>query len=209
MSRVVILLISLVACILCVSAFTTSLQQTTSRTAPLSMAGFGGGATSSKKQKKKKGATLPKLKAKSQWDRYNSKELKTCQKITVGVRIKGGDDANDWLEVGRVRSANNEYTEIAVARQRALIAEHSKRLYPVQIPANAVLEWGYIDEGDWTVMDKSKDDAPNGIEKQIGFEGISDKASGFYCYYHEGRVVEKEEEGMGTRGSGFKAIKGK
>ena len=58
-------------------------------------------------------------------------------------------------------------------------------------------------------MDKSNDDAPNGIEKQIGFEGISDKASGFYCYYHEGRVVEKEEEGMGTRGSGFKAIKGK
>ena len=211
MSRVVILLISVVACISCVdvSAFTTSLQQTTSRTAPLSMAGFGGGAVSSKKQKKKKGATLPKLKAKSQWDRYNSKELKTCQKITVGVRIKGDGDANDWLEVGRVRSANGKYTEIAVARQRALIAEHSKRLYPVQIPANAVLEWGYIDGEDWKVMEKSNDDAPNGIEKQIGFEGISDKASGFYCYYHEGRVVEKEEEGMGTRGSGFKAIKGK
>ena len=212
MSRVVILLISVVACISCVDvlAFTTSLQLTTSRSVPLSMAGFGGGATSSKKQKKKKGATLPKLKAKSQWDRYNSKELKTCQKITVGVRIKGGDVANDWLEVGRVRSANDEYTEIAVARQRALIAEHSKRLYPVQIPANAILEWGYIDGEDWKVMEKSNDDdAPNGIEKQIGFEGISDKASGFYCYYHEGRVVEKEEEGMGTRGSGFKAIKGK
>ena len=211
MSRVVILLISVVACISCVDvlAFTTSLQLTTSRSVPLSMAGFGGGATSSKKQKKKKGATLPKLKAKSQWDRYNSKELKTCQKITVGVRIKGGDVANDWLEVGRVRSANDEYTEIAVARQRALIAEHSKRLYPVQISANAILEWGYIDGEDWKVMEKSNDDAPNGIEKQIGFEGISDKASGFYCYYHEGRVVEKEEEGMGTRGSGFKAIKGK
>lgn len=45
----------------------------------------------------------------------------------------GGDDTNDWMEVGRVRSDNDELTEVAIARQRALIAEHAKRLYPVQV----------------------------------------------------------------------------
>lgn len=182
----------------------------------LSMAGFGGaGAASKKKKKSGGGPKLPKLKAKSQWDRY--KDLKKYKPVTVGVRIQGEEE---WMEVGRVRSANDEYTEVAVARQRALIAEHSKRLFLVQIPANAVLDWGYQidDDGEdeesssttWAVMDKAKgDDAPSGIEKKIGFEGVSDKASGFYCYYHEGRIIEKEEDGMGNRGSGFKAIKGK
>eukprot|EP00571_Detonula_confervacea_P017541 CAMPEP_0172310014 /NCGR_PEP_ID=MMETSP1058-20130122/11117_1 /TAXON_ID=83371 /ORGANISM="Detonula confervacea, Strain CCMP 353" /LENGTH=221 /DNA_ID=CAMNT_0013022757 /DNA_START=48 /DNA_END=713 /DNA_ORIENTATION=- len=172
----------------------------------LSMAGFG--AASPKKQKKKAGSKLPKLKAKSQWDRY--KDLKDSEKITVGVRITGDDaSSNEWMEVGRVRSEDNA-TEVAIARQRAMIAEHSKRLYPVQIPANAVLEWGYLNGEEWTAVDKSKgDDAPNGIEKKMGFEGISDKATGFYCFFHEGRIVEKEEDGMGTRGSGFAAVKGK
>ncbi|KAL7542950.1 hypothetical protein ACHAWF_007284 [Thalassiosira exigua] len=166
----------------------------------LSMAGFGASAT--KKQKKKGGAAVPKLKAKSQWDRYA--DLKKSQKVTVGVRIKGdGDSSNEWMEVGRVRSEGDEYTEVAIARQRALIAEHSKRLFMVQIPANSVLEWGYLDgdeNGEWVAVDKSKgDDAPSGIEKKIGFEGLPDKATGFYCYYHNGRVVEREEEGGGKR----------
>mmetsp|Transcript_29912 Transcript_29912/g.63555 ORF Transcript_29912/g.63555 Transcript_29912/m.63555 type:complete len:219 (+) Transcript_29912:122-778(+) len=173
-------------------------------TSALFMAGFGGGETSSKRGKnKKRGAKLPKLKAKAQWDRYA--ELKQCQKVTVGVRMKGdGGDNGDWMEVGRVRSENDEFTEVAVARQRALIAEHAKRLYPVQIPANAVLEWGYLPEenSEWAVVDKSKgDEAPAGIEKKMGFEGISDKATGFYCFYHEGRIVEREEEGKGKRTS--------
>lgn len=174
------------------------------KTSALFMAGFGGGESSSKKGKNKKaGAKLPKLKAKAQWDRYA--ELKQCQKFTVGVRIKGDGDKNgDWMEVGRVRSENDEFTEVAVARQRALIAEHAKRLYPVQIPANAVLEWGYLPEekSEWAVVDKSKgDEAPAGIEKKMGFEGISDKATGFYCFYHEGRIVEREDEGKGKRTS--------
>ncbi|KAL7536009.1 hypothetical protein ACHAXR_006866 [Thalassiosira sp. AJA248-18] len=212
------------ACFLCVSniaSFTPQITRRHGHEAPhhdaitpfphsqtaLSMAGFG--AASSKK--KKGGAKVPKLKAKAQWDRYQ--DMKQREKINVGVRIKGDDDessANEWMEVGRVRSADDDNAEVAVAMQRALIAEHSKRIYPVQIPANAVLEWGYMSGEEWVVVDKSKgDDAPKGVEKKIGFEGISDKATGFYCYYHEGRIVEKEEEGMGTRGAGFAAIKGK
>ena len=159
----------------------------------LSMAGFGG--ASSKKQKKKGGAKVPKLKAKSQWDRFA--DLKKAQKVSVGVRIKGVDE---WMEVGKVRSENDEYTEVAVARQRALIAEHSKRLYPVQIPANAVLEWGMMNgEEEWMEVEKSKgDDAPDGIEKKIGFEGVPDKATGFYCMFKDGKVVERASGGRGV-----------
>lgn len=87
------------------------------------MAGFGGGGggmgASSKKNQKKNAASLPKLKAKAQWDRYA--DLKQCMKVVVGVKLSG-DGEGDWLEVGKVRSENDEYTLIAIARQRALIA---------------------------------------------------------------------------------------
>ncbi|KAL7485105.1 hypothetical protein ACHAW6_010708 [Cyclotella cf. meneghiniana] len=172
-----------------------------SSTTALQMAGF----ASSKVKGGASGSKLPKLKAKSQWDRYA--DLKNCQKARVGVRIK---DSDEWMEVGRVKSENDEFTEVAVARQRALIAEHAKRLYLVQIPPNAVLEWGYvmpkegddddIGSGDWILVDKSKgDDAPSGIEKKIGFEGKPDKNTGFYCYYHEGRIVDREDGGKGKK----------
>ena len=81
----------------------------------LMMAGFGGGG-GGKKEKNKK---LPKLKAKAQWDRYA--DLKQCSKVVVGVKLSG-DGEGDWLEVGKVRSQNDEHTLIAIARQRALIA---------------------------------------------------------------------------------------
>ena len=204
----------------CISAaaFTISpsrfTQQQSSSTS-LSMAGFGGGSGGAAKNKKKggAGAKLPKLKAKSQWDRYNGDELKKKISIKVGVRIKGEEE---WLEVGRVRSENDENTEVAVARQRALMAEHSKRLYPVKVPANSILEWGqYVangeEDGEWKTVEKSAgDDAPKGIEKQIGFEGISDPNTGYYCYYHEGKLIENQQEsGSDRRGGAFAAVKGK
>ncbi len=181
----------------------------------LFMAGFGGGGGgggmgSSKKDKNK--VTLPKLKAKTQWDRYS--DLKQCKKVRVGVKLANEEDG-DWMEVGRVRSENDEHTLVAIARQRALIADHAKRLYPVQIPANSVLEWGYIMEDDtdesstttWVAVDKTSGaDAPKGIEKKFGFEGISDKASGFYCFYSEGRVVERGETLASALTTGSRAL---
>ena len=49
-------------------------------------------------------------------------DLKSCEKIQVGVRIK---DTEEWMQVGRIRSENDAFSEVAVARQRALIAEVS------------------------------------------------------------------------------------
>ncbi|KAL9179576.1 hypothetical protein ACHAXT_008866 [Thalassiosira profunda] len=187
-------------------------QQVTStpRASTALAAGFGGGA--SKKGSKK--AKIPKLNAKAQWDRFA--DLKGCEKIVVGVRLRGEDE---WLKVGKVRSEGDGNTNAAVARQRALIAEHSKRIYPVKIPANAVLEWGRMDGEEWVLVDKaSGDEAAKGIEKKVGFEGIADKATGFYCYYHEGRIVEREATegkggaagfGGGGAGAAFSAVKGK
>jgi hypothetical protein len=42
------------------------------------------------------------------------------------------------MEVGRVKSEKDEFTEVAIARQRALIAEHAKRLYLVQVSVYVV-----------------------------------------------------------------------
>ncbi|KAL3909616.1 MAG: hypothetical protein SGARI_002516 [Bacillariaceae sp.] len=86
--------------------------------------GFGGGGKSGgDKKKKSSGASdnkEAKLKPKQQWDRYSA--FKKEPKIRVGVRSKE-DESDEWLEVGRVRSKDNQYTELAVARQRAIIAE--------------------------------------------------------------------------------------
>lgn len=89
----------------------TSLSPTTSS---LGMAGFGAAPSNNKKKELK-------IKPKAQWDRYT--DMKKVPVIRVAVRKTGQDD--DWLEVGRVRAQDKVTTEIAVARQRALIADVS------------------------------------------------------------------------------------
>jgi hypothetical protein len=85
-----------------------------------------GGGKKGEDQKKKKDVLI-KLKPKQQWDRYLS--FKNEPKIRVAVRVMGDDDMLDdeWLEVGRVRTTKKELTKLAVARQRAIIAEVSQQ----------------------------------------------------------------------------------
>ena len=68
--------------------------------------------------------------------------------------------------------------------------------YPkIKVLPKSKVEWGYYkeDSGEWTTVNKEVEkDAPEGIEKKIGFEGIGDPTSGYYCHYKEGRIVEKE-----------------
>ena len=78
--------------------------------------GFGGfGSPGDGGQKKKKET---KLKPKQQWDRFIG--LKKEKKIRVAVRMS---DEDEWLEVGNIKSKDDKYTEFALTRQRALIAE--------------------------------------------------------------------------------------
>ena len=102
----------------------------------LSMAGFGkssggGGGMKKTTTKKKKKNVIKKLKPKAQWDKYC--QLKSAQGINVAVRVVSTKTNNDWIMVGRVKSENDSYTPQAVLLQRAIIAEHSKRLYPLQV----------------------------------------------------------------------------
>jgi len=139
------------------------------------------------------------------FSRYCDK-LKGAKIFPVAVRVVDGDDKGEWLEVGRVKSEGDEYTEIAVATQRGLIAEHAKRLLPLQVKPKDVVEWGYRAAGsddEWSLVNKKVvDGAPKGVEKKVGFEGTPDPNSGFYCHYSGGRIVDKSDEAkqMAKRG---------
>merc|ERR1712071_80854 len=182
-------------------------------------AGFGGGGGATKSKKKGKGGGKNKssnaapspLKPKKQWDNYTSDAFKNVGRVAVGVRLIADDDDNDdgsdnkdnsWMTVGYVKSVEGQHTSYALLRQRGLIAEHAKRLFPLKVRAGARLEWGYVveeEDGDDTKMNwvavSPKEfeslDAPKGEEKNIGFEGFCDTATGFYCQYHEGKLVSE------------------
>jgi hypothetical protein len=85
-------------------------QRPTTTTTSLA-AGFGGDSKIKK----------DKLKPKHQWDRYTT-NLKKADKVKVAVRVEGTEE---WLQVGNVKSEDNAFSEIAVWRQRALIADVS------------------------------------------------------------------------------------
>ena len=93
----------------------------------LDMAGFGGGGGGmSKKQggkkKNQKANTASKLKPKAQWDRYM--KMKKLTGVRVSARVNNGDDKlGEWMEIGKIKSENDELAEAAVALQRAIIAE--------------------------------------------------------------------------------------
>mmetsp|Transcript_24206 Transcript_24206/g.28526 ORF Transcript_24206/g.28526 Transcript_24206/m.28526 type:complete len:242 (+) Transcript_24206:5-730(+) len=171
------------------------------RISSLQMAGFGG--ASAKKggtKKNKKELTLKPLKPKQQWDRYTSDAMKEFDCIPVAVRVvrtinsatTTTTNEGTWLEVGAVKSKENAWTEAAVIRHRILIADHARRMFPLQVLAKDKLEWGYSttatvysttrDEGDvieWTVVGKV-DDIPADIDKLIGFQGLPER-TGFYA----------------------------
>jgi len=103
------------------------------------MAGFGGGGGMSKKKKGKPSntGTTPILKPKTQWDRYGNLKKDNGVRVATRVVTDTADDVPDevqpWYEVGRIKSEGDAFTEIALTLQRGIIAEHAKRLYPLQV----------------------------------------------------------------------------
>lgn len=157
-------------------------EPTASTTSTRLNAGFGGDSPKKKKEIK--------IKPKQQWDRYLG-DLKKEKPFRVAVKGEG-KESDEWLEVGNVKSKDGANTMAAVARQRALIAEHAKRLFPMQISTKDRVEWAYWDAEDWVIADKNvldTEDIPAGFEKMIGFEGRPDPGTGYYCMYNEGRLV--------------------
>jgi len=206
-------------------------------------AGFGGGGgegsnnnnNNNKKNKKKKinKTDTNKMKPKVQWDRYL--EFKYEPKIAVAVQIiadadaTGGGSGGEWLNVGCVKSKDSNYTSQAVFRQRGIIAEHAKRLHPIQLATNGKqqvnLRWAYFDfpttttaekkdedekddteeeEGQWMIVDKSTISGTEadvvGLDKLIGFMGRPDPVTGFYCQYEGGRITSNPLSSNGQEG---------
>jgi hypothetical protein len=165
------------------------LARTFTSTSSLQMAGFGAAPKKGDKKKSKE------LKPKQQWDRYLA--LKTSEGFAVAVRVVAStpsptsDDLIGWMQVGIVKSEGNAYTEEAVMRQRPLIAEHARRVYPLKVLAKDKLEWAYLNKEDQlVVVGKSEAlwhtaEMPADIEKMIGFVGMPDK-SGLYTRSAEG-----------------------
>jgi hypothetical protein len=161
----------------------------------LSMAGFGGatpkGTGANKKQKKD---TVKKLKPKQQWDRYTN-DLNESDRVRVAVRVvestfpssTASTTDDEWYQVGAVKSKDNAFTEAAVICQRAIMVQHARRMFPLKILANDVLEWGYttmqgeIFDECWVVVDKAENPLPDDVDKLIGFLGLADP-TGFYAF---------------------------
>lgn len=160
--------------------------------------GFGkSSSTTSSSSSNTSSKALAKLKPKAQWDRYL--EMKKSTPIYVAVRVVRTTGTSDWLEVGFIKSEDDSHTVIAVVAQRALIADHAKRLYPLLISSKDKIEWAYssssptTEDGEvlvWNLLEKDfiKEALTTGMERKIGFEGKPDPASGFYCHYVDGRL---------------------
>jgi len=158
----------------------------------------GGGGGSGKKKASSSSSTSSKLKPKTQWDRYG--DMKKATDVKVGVK---SSDNEDWFEVGYVKSENDEYTEIAVTRQRGLIAEHAIRLNPLKFSSKTKMEWAYInaETDEWTKLDTTTTTSTDeeNVERKIGFEGIADPSSGYYCYYDNGKLIDRSERSKGRK----------
>lgn len=162
-------------------------QQRAFISAPLQMAGFGASSKKGKASKKDSG-NAKKLKPRKQWDRFISDDLKTSDSVRVAVRVvavPASSSPDKWFLVGEIKSKDNAYTEASVIRHRMLIADHARRMFPLQILANDKLDWAYSSdteksdaESEWTIAGKVEN-MPADIDKMIGFRGLPDP-TGFY-----------------------------
>jgi hypothetical protein len=117
-------------------------------TAAAAKGGFGGAANGNSSKEVK-------LKPKQQWDRYTALKKETAVKVAVRVvsvpattttaatedsTDSAGASRDSWLHVGSVKSSASVGIEMAVARQRALIAE-------VRVNAMSSSSWSTLSYG--------------------------------------------------------------
>lgn len=181
------------------SSSSSSLTQTPkSLSSSLLFAGFGKSSNQNKKKKSSAKPSVVPLKPKSQWDRF--KDFKQSTAIRVAVRKTDGA----WMEVGRVKAKEDTLDAqiAAVTIQRALIAEHAKRLYPLQIQSKDKVEWGYAvttsDDNDFVVVNVKQVNVDGVDAKSVGFEGTPDPVTGYYCHYENGIMGPKAVNAVDT-----------
>ncbi|KAG8466086.1 hypothetical protein KFE25_005656 [Diacronema lutheri] len=131
-----------------------------------------------------------KLTAKKQWDRFADLVKKGAQVAEVAVRK---DEEGAWRPVGRVCATADATPLGAVTRQRALVEEHGRRLHLALVAqtGKAPLQVGFrpAEGAEFELLAKKAPDAAPISDVEIGFEGLPDPATGYYCSYKDGKLV--------------------
>ncbi|KAJ1628757.1 hypothetical protein T492DRAFT_141147 [Pavlovales sp. CCMP2436] len=140
-------------------------------------AGFGKGEAKAGDSKTAKG----KLNGQKQWDRYI--DLAKRGGIVVEVAVRK-DAESEWKTVGRVCAVAELPAAAAAARQRVLIEEHGKRVHlgVMAEMGKAPLQVGVRAADGFELVGK-KDRALVSSDEQLGFEGLPDTRTGYYCHY--------------------------
>ncbi|KAJ1628755.1 hypothetical protein T492DRAFT_841342 [Pavlovales sp. CCMP2436] len=148
-------------------------------------AGFGKGEAKAGDSKTAKG----KLNAKKQWDRYIDLAKSGGAVAEVAVRK---DAEFEWKTVGRVCAVAELPAAAAAARQRALIEEHAKRIYLALLAevGKAPLQVGVRVADGFELV--GKEDRALVSSEQLGFEGLPDPRTGYYCHYDNGRLQSSD-----------------
>ncbi|GMI48561.1 hypothetical protein TrCOL_g522 [Triparma columacea] len=166
-----------------------------------SLAGFG--ASSSKKKST--------LRPKNQWDRYIKlrnlyKKDPTCGVSFSSVAISLPLSPPSFLPVGTVGSTPGTPIGSAVGSQKRLIVEHAIRLHPgkITISNSKDVIYGISSIGSTSYTTLSTSDMVKVEEKEVGFEGVCDPGTGFFCKYDGGKIVNGADGDKGVKATGGK-----
>jgi hypothetical protein len=145
------------------------------------------------------------LSPKSQWDRYGKLSKASAPAADVAARLP----ASAWRRVGSVASAAHALP-LAAARQKRLIGEHACRLFPELTSRQRELEFGVgKGEGEWEVLaGLDKGEVAGVPADEVGFEGVEDPATGYYCLYKQGKLVSGSTEDKSKGSMDSKKVQG-
>jgi hypothetical protein len=80
---------------------------------------------------------------------------------------------------------------------KRLIADHALRLYPGSVTPAALktLRWGVAALGSSDYKEVQEKEMVKAEPKTVGFEGLCDPATGFFCKYDGGKIVGEDKGG--------------
>ncbi|KAJ1628984.1 hypothetical protein T492DRAFT_1013964 [Pavlovales sp. CCMP2436] len=165
-------------------AFSAPRSSLISRARPLTAVSAGFGKSTGSEAKTAKG----KLNAKKQWDRFVDLSKDGGGTAEVAVRK---DAESEWKPIGRVCAVAELPVVAAAARQRSLIEEHGKRVHLALLAqvGKAPLQVGIRVTAEASFELVGKEDNTASADSQIGFEGLPDPKTGYYCMYTDGRLI--------------------
>ena len=67
----------------------------------------------------------------------------------------------------------------------------------IKVGAKDAVEWAYLEGDEWVQVDPKDESFMNvdnidKLDKLVGYEGKPDPATGFYCHYENGKLIDKQ-----------------